>query len=286
MMHPMQRELPERDAGTRLDVWLARELGLSRGYVRRLLSREAVRVNGASAVKGTLLRSGDRIEVEPFRHPAQGPRVRDDPALVILCEADGLVAVDKPAGRPTQPLDYEETDSVLNAVLSRFPEMTGVGEGGLMSGVVHRLDRDTSGVLLFARSDEAWRRARAAFDERRVDKTYHALVHGRLVGEHEVSLRLDHRGTRMRVVPSGGRRALTRLRGLETRGDTSLVEARPVTGLMHQIRVSLAELGHPVVGDTLYGSPLEQDRHWLHATRIRLEAFEATSEPPAILRPR
>jgi 23S rRNA-/tRNA-specific pseudouridylate synthase len=154
-----------------------------------------------------------------------------------------------------------------------------------MSGVVHRLDRDTSGVLLFARTEEAWQRARAAFDERRVEKTYLALVHGRLQGEHEISLSLGHRGDRMRVVKRGGRTALTRLRGVEIRDGTTLVEARPVTGLMHQLRVSLAELGHPVVGDRVYGSSRREERHWLHASRIRLDGFEAASEPPPILRP-
>jgi 23S rRNA pseudouridine1911/1915/1917 synthase len=274
-----------RDDGTRLDVFLARELRLSRGYVRRLLSHDAVRVNGAPAAKGMLLRGDDRIEVEPFRHPDEGPIARADFELRILCERDGLIAVDKPAGHPTQPLDYDETGSVLNAVLARFPDVRGVGEGGLMSGVVHRLDRDTSGVLLFARSNEAWHRARAAFDARGVEKTYLALVHGRLSGEHELALQLAHRGPRMRVVSTGGREALTRVRALEPRDDATLVEARPVTGLMHQIRVSLSELGHPIVGDALYGSTEEQPRHWLHAERIRIDDFEASSEPPPELRP-
>ncbi len=281
----MHRNVGESGAGLRLDAWLARELGLSRGYVRRLLSRDGVRVNGSPAVKGTLLRSDDRIEVEPFRHPDLGPIAAADPALRILHQDAGLVAVDKPSGRATQPLDYDETGTLLNAVLAVYPELSGVGEGGLMSGVVHRLDRGTSGVLLFARTEEAWQRARAAFDERRVEKTYLALVHGRLDGEHEISLRLDHRGDRMRVVERGGRTALTRLRGLEIRDSTTLVEARPVTGLMHQLRVSLAELGHPVVGDRVYGSPGREERHWLHASRIRLDDFEAASEPPPILRP-
>ena len=281
----MHRKVGESDAGQRLDAWLARELGLSRGYVCRLLSRDVIRVNGSPAVKGTLLRSDDRVEVEPFRHPDRGPLAAADPALRILHQSAGLLAVDKPAGRATQPLDYDETGTLLNAVLAVYPELSGVGEGGLMSGVVHRLDRGTSGVLLFARTEEAWQRARAAFDERRVEKTYLALVHGRLEGEHEISLRLDPRGDRMRVVERGGRTALTRLRGLEIRDSTTLVEARPVTGLMHQLRVSLAELGHPVVGDRVYGSPGREERHWLHASRIRLDDFEAASEPPPILRP-
>ena len=89
----------------------------------------------------------------------------------------------------------------------------------------------------------------------------------------------------MRVVASGGRTALTQLRAVEIRGDTTLVEARPVTGLMHQLRVSLSELGHPIVGDALYGSTRDEPRHWLHASRIVVDGFVACSEPPPILRP-
>ena len=279
-------EVGEAAAGQRLDVWLARELGLSRGYVRRLLTRDRVRVNGLPAIKGTVLRPTDRIDVDPFRHPDEGPIARAEFDLRVLAEDDGLVAVDKPAGRPTQPLDYEETGTVLNAVLERFPEMRGVGEGGLMSGVVHRLDRGTSGVLVFARTAAAWEGARAEFDARRVDKIYRALVHGVFEGQHDVTLRLDHRGPRMRAVERGGREAVTRLRPLEVRGESTLIEARPVTGLMHQIRATLAELGHPVVGDATYGSTVECSRHWLHAERIRIGGFEAASEPPPLLRPR
>ena len=282
----MQRSVTADDNGLRLDLFLARELGLSRGYVRRLLSRGRVRINGLDAVKGTLLRAGDVIDVEGFRHPDEGPLANPDLDLCVLEDQGGLLAIDKPAGRATQPLDFEETDTVLNAVLGRFPEVAGIGEGGLMSGVVHRLDRDTSGVLLFARSESAWQNARSAFEQRRVQKTYLALVHGRLEGAHEIELRLDHRGERMRVVRAGGHTALTRLRALEARGDETLVEAHPVTGLMHQLRVSLAELGHPIVGDVLYGSPTRADRHWLHAAHIRLGDFEAGSTPPEPLQRR
>ena len=277
-------EVERTDAGQRLDAWLARELGLSRGYVRRLLARERVRVNGLPAIKGSVLRAADRIEIDAFRHPDEGPIARAEFELRVLARGDGLVAVDKPAGRPTQPLDYEETGAVLNTLLDRFPQLQGVGEGGLMSGVVHRLDRDTSGVLVFAETTVAWQRARAEFDARRVDKLYRGLVHGVFEGVRDVSLRLDHRGPRMRAVERGGREALTRLRPLETRGESTLVEARPITGLMHQIRATLAELGHPVVGDATYGSTAECSRHWLHAERIRIGDFEAASEPPPQLR--
>jgi 23S rRNA pseudouridine1911/1915/1917 synthase len=272
----------EAEAGSRLDLFLVEKLSLSRGYVRRLLQRGNVRIGDEPAVKGTLLRSGDVVRVPQFRHPSEGP-IGAPLDLVILQEKAGLVAVDKPPGVATHPLDFDETGTILNAIVARHPEIVGVGEGGLQSGVVHRLDIGTSGVLVFATLPDAWARARKAFEERRVTKRYVARVHGAFREEREIVLRLAHRGDHMRVVERGGREAFTALRPLRTDGTTSLVEARPATGLMHQIRVTLAELGHPIVGDRIYGSERSLDRHLLHATDIDIEGFTAHSNlPPEI----
>jgi 23S rRNA pseudouridine1911/1915/1917 synthase len=272
--------VPEADAGKRLDVFLADLLGVTRGYVRRLLARERIRLQGRAAVKGAILRAGDRIQLRPFQHPDRGLQAASGIEIPVLREGAGLLAVDKPPGLPTHPLDFEETATVLNALIGRYPQLRGVGEGGLRSGVLHRLDTYTSGVLLFATSDEAWHRVRKAFAERRVDKRYLARVHGAFRGEREVVVRLEHRGRGMRVVASGAREAITRLRAVRTIGESTLLEARPLTGRMHQVRATLAHLGHPVLGDRLYGSSLELDRHLLHATFIEACGFEARSAPP------
>ena len=276
-------EVDGESAGERLDRFLARALGLSRGYVRRLLAHGGVTVDGRPAVKGAVLRAGERVAVEAFRHPDEGPAASAS-SLPLLETAGGLAAFDKPAGMATHPLDFEETDTALNAALARFPEMQGVGEGGVRSGVVHRLDRDTSGVLVFAHGARAWRRARQAFAQRTVEKRYVARVHGQPQALGEISLRLAHAGPRMRVVSRGGLPAITRIVASDARGDTSLVEIDLVTGVMHQIRVTLAHLGHPVVGDGLYGSPADEARHWLHARSIRIGDFAASSAPPPELR--
>ena len=274
----------ERNAGQRLDVFAAAALGVSRGYVRRLLARGQLSLRGRSTAKGSILRAGDRLDVRPFRHPDEGPAADPEVSPVLIAEADGLLALDKPAGIPTHPLDYEERGTLLNGLLALRPELAGIGEGGLRSGVVHRLDTGTSGVQLFAVREEAWARARRAFAEHRVEKRYVARVHGRLDAEHELELRMENRGPRMRVVSGPGRgrgrEALTRVRPLLTGRESSLVELEIVTGLRHQIRASLAWLGHPVVGDRLYGSPWQGDRHLLHAVSIRLEGFEASSQVP------
>jgi 23S rRNA pseudouridine1911/1915/1917 synthase len=271
----------EGEAGRRLDVVLACRLGLSRGYVRRLLARGDTCLNGAPAQKGAILRAGDVVRVAPFRHPREGPIAIHDPDLVVLQEEGGLTAVEKPAGVPTHPLDFDETGTLLNAVLARYPRMAGVGEGGIRSGVVHRLDTGTSGVLVFATASDAWERARKEFSERRVFKRYVARVHGELRRAEEVVLKLAHQGSRMRVVQRGGREAITRLQPLATDLESTLVEVFPVTGLMHQIRVTLAHLGHPVLGDGLYGSDRNLGRHLLHSAEIGFVGFRVSSEVPA-----
>ncbi|MGH9886917.1 MAG: pseudouridine synthase, partial [bacterium] len=156
-------EIGPADAGLRLDAVVARALGLSRGWVRTLLDADRVLLAGKPAAKGVILRPGDRIDVLPFARPEAGPLPNHALELRILRESGGLVAIDKPAGLAVHPLDPEETDTALNALVARFPELVGVGEGGLRSGVVHRLDPGTSGVLVFALHEDAWRSARAAF---------------------------------------------------------------------------------------------------------------------------
>jgi 23S rRNA pseudouridine1911/1915/1917 synthase len=285
MLDGWRIEVSDADAGARLDVLLARGLDVSRGYARRLLARGDIRLNARSAPKGVRVERGDVVEGPAFRHPSLGPRSSREPELRILKEERGLVAIDKPAGIPTHPLDYDETGTVLNVLLSRFPDMAGIGEGGLRPGLLHRLDTGTSGVLVFATERRSWERGRRAFSERRVWKRYLARVHGRLsMDETELVLRLEHRGVRMRVVEHGGRTAITWLRTLDA-GSESLIEARPVTGLMHQIRVTLAHMGHPLLGDRIYGSDRDLGRHLLHATEIDIEGFRAESPPPPEVAP-
>jgi 23S rRNA pseudouridine1911/1915/1917 synthase len=283
MEPPTRLEVSPQDAGLRLDVLLARELRLSRGYVRRLFARGAVRLDGRPAAKGAILETGDRVEVEPFRHPDAGPLAAPDLRIEPIAEGEGYLAVEKPAGLPCHPLDYDEAHTVLGAVAVLHPEVLRVGARDLQAGLVHRLDLATSGVLVFATEQGAWHRARTALAERRVDKRYVARVHGRLSSERMAELRLEQRGSRVVVVASGGRAAESRITPLEPGERTSLVEVRPTTGMRHQIRVTLAHLGHPVVGDRLYGSSVELGRHLLHSTRFALDSFEASSQPPATL---
>ena len=282
----------EAEAGSRLDRYLAGTLGASRGQVRRLLSQGGVAVDDrlvGPGAKGQALTAGSRIEVTRFRPPAsQHPLPDPEVLLAVLGEGDGWIAVEKPPGTPVHPLTEGERGTLLNALIARSPEVLGVGEAGLRSGVVHRLDVETSGVLLFATREDCWRKLREAFRRRRVHKRYRAIVAGELAGEGDLVLHLgvtQHRPARVRVLSAGApgsRMTSLRWRAGESGAGATLVEVEPLTGFLHQIRVSLAHLGHPILGDALYGTPGAPDapRLMLHAAAIGYREIDVCSPDP------
>ena len=295
-------------AGGRLDVFLSQSLEISRAQARRLLGRGAVSLDGRALVekdKGHALSAGAEISVEAFRPPASWTPLSEPEGgaspPTVLAEGAGWLVVDKPAGMPVHPLNDGETGTVLNAVIAAHPEIKGVGEGGLRCGVVHRLDVWTSGALVIATREETWTRLRTAFAEHRVSKRYLALVEGHFAqgAEHapvvvEVGLVMArHRPAKVRVArpdeASGPsvRPISQTVRLVESYGHASLVEIRPKTGFLHQIRVTLAHLGHPVIGDRTYAvgtagralaEHLGASRHMLHAAEV--ETFEVHAEAP------
>lgn len=284
------------DGGRRLDVFLAERLKLSRTQVRRLLERGSVRVDGRPAPardKGAPVQVGSTIEIAAFSRPEDESAIPEPEApLEVLARGPGWLAVDKPAGTPVHPLRAGETGTLLSAVLARHPEIHGVGEKGLRSGIVHRLDVDTSGAMLFATTEPAWQRLREAFREHRVEKVYRALVAGHIeAGEADVGLvTARHRPARVRVVDAEEARSARGvrmgfmvwepLRHFET---ATLVEARPRTGFLHQIRATFAHLGHPILGDRTYAdraTAAAAPRHMLHAASVRFEEVAGESPDP------
>jgi 23S rRNA pseudouridine1911/1915/1917 synthase len=291
-------EVDERDSGCRVDVFLAEKLALSRAQARRLLARGAVRIGNrtlAEGAKGERLRAGTTVEVARFTRPEnQRARPEPDVPLAVLAQGAGWLAVDKPAGVPVHPLDPDEVGTILNALIARHPEVHGVGEGGLRSGVVHRLDVDTSGVLLFATRADAWERIRAGFSEHRITKVYRAVVVGRVEGDGAIELGFvtaRHRPAKVRVVTDselsrtrGARVGSLRWRTVETFGDrATLLEVWPRTGHLHQIRATCAHLGFPIAGDPVYGSlpdAIGAPRQMLHASQLDYADISAASPDP------
>ena len=219
---------------------------------------------------------GERVEVEPAELKPLHAFAEEIP-LDILYEDDDVVAVNKPAGLVVHAGAGRVSGTLVNALLHHFKGLSSVG-GDLRPGIVHRLDKGTSGVLLVARTDAAHRSLAAQFHQRTVEKTYLALVQGQLGNaqgtiDSPISRDPVHR-TRMTARVATGRRAHTEYRVLETYGKFALLEVRIGTGRTHQIRVHLASLGHPVAGDTLYGAAAQPDlgRPWLHALRIRFDS--------------
>ena len=294
--------LNEQTQGSRLDLFLATELALSRAQVRRLLDSGSVSLEGRTlglSDKGLALPSRGRIEVGVYRagrDQVVHPNRPGDQEPEELASGAGWRAFAKPAGMPVHPLDEDESGTVLSHLVSQDPAVRGVGEGGLRSGVVHRLDVDTSGVLLMATEEAVWQKLRRAFQEHRVDKTYLALVEGSpgwsdSMEEMRLWLYVSrHRPARVRVASEAERaRGRAReirqsVRVLEEFGTTSLVEIRPRTGFLHQIRSSLSHFGHPVVGDLRYGATQEglgTHRHLLHAKKACFEEIGAECPLPA-----
>jgi 23S rRNA pseudouridine1911/1915/1917 synthase len=298
---PRTLRVGDADSGRRLDVFLAAQLELSRAQARRLLARGAVRIGSRTLTeraKGERVSAGTAIEVARFARP-EDQRALPEPGaeLAVLAEGSGWLAIDKPAGTPVHPLEPGETGTVLNALAARHPEVQGVGEGGLRSGVVHRLDVDTSGVLLCATREDVWRSLRAAFGEHRVEKIYRAVVVGRLEGDGAIELGFvtaRHRPAKVRVVADaelsrsrGVRLGSLRWRCLERFERGTLVEVRPRTGHLHQIRATFAHLGFAVAGDRLYGAPGDATgapRQMLHAARVVCGEIAASSPDPADFR--
>ncbi len=292
-------ELQVKEGNTRLDKFLADRMPeLSRSAVQRLIDAGQVTVNGDPTKPSHKVRRGDLVVAFVPAEEASEPVAEAIP-LNILYEDDALLVVDKPAGMVVHPAPGHPGGTLVNALLAHCPELADSGDE--RPGIVHRLDRDTSGLILVAKSERIRRALQRQFRERQVRKAYLALVDGQLEpawGRIEAPIGRDpQRRQRMAVLP-GGREAVTEYHVLErfahrvgpAAGDYCLLQVEPQTGRTHQIRVHLAAIGHPVVGDTVYGqrkTQLPVQRQFLHAQRLgfkhpvtgqRLE-FEAVPPP-------
>ena len=265
------------DAGKRLDRFLQERLPeYSRSRLQDWIKAGRVLVDGAPGRAASPVRAGAAVDAAPLEVEPLHASPEAIP-LTILYEDDDVVAVDKPAGMVVHAGAGVHSGTLVNALLHRFGRLSELG-GELRPGIVHRLDRLTSGVLLVAKNDAAHRNLAAQFSGRRVEKIYLALVHGRVAGEtgriERPIARDPVKRTRMTTRLSQGRAAWSAYRVLRRLQGFTLLEVRIGTGRTHQIRVHLSSIGHPVAGDPLYGAPAAiaghppLGRYFLHSHRI------------------
>jgi 23S rRNA pseudouridine1911/1915/1917 synthase len=268
----------------RLDKRLARMFpALPRSEIESAIREGRVRVGGRRVAKGCKVGSGDVVEVGDLEELAEkaAAGLRGDPSLPleVLWEDGDFVAVNKPSGMPVQPLRWGESGTLVHALLARWPEMGGIGPDPLCPAVLHRIDVWTSGVVLAAKNEAAWRCVREQFAARSVEKIYWAIVEGRVgAGRSNAPLvRQTRTPCRMRALAPGEALprhgdvfpAETAWIPLRTGPHCTLLEVTIKSGVTHQIRCHLAAAGHPLLGDTLYGAPAHPaGHHFLHARSI------------------
>ena len=265
----------------RLDHYLARlDLGLTRSRLRQLINDGDVLVNGAAVKPAHRVRQGDRVHVS-VPPPRPSVAVAQEMPLNLVYQDSELVVVDKPAGLVAHPGPGNPDRTLVNGLLALCPDIQGIG-GEIRPGIVHRLDKDTSGLMIAAKTDRAHHDLSRQIKDRLVEKNYLALVEGipaSDAGVIDAPIGRDPRRRTRMAVTAGGRESRTGYRLLERAGRYSFLELELLTGRTHQARVHLAWLGHPLLGDAVYGrrSPL-LGRHFLHAHRLAF-AHPDTGEP-------
>ena len=288
-----------QDQDSRMDKVVLRALGpqATRSLVRRLFESQAIRIAGRVVNKNWRARPGDVLTVHVSSLDPTAI-VEGDAHLDVRFERSDLVVVEKPAGQPTAPVRPGETGTLVNALIARYPEMVGVGYGPREPGIVHRLDTETSGLLLAARTQTAFASLVSSLRSGTIRKEYFLVCEGSGLSDSggiDIPIGIDSKRGQ-RVVPCvhaeeirrcNPRSAQTEYRVVERHGRFALVIARAPKAVRHQIRAHFAAIGHPLVGDALYGGNTDElRRHALHARLVGLswggevEPFEVTSELP------
>lgn len=268
----------EDKKGGRLDKFLVARLPeFSRARLQGLIADGFVSVNNAPAKKsGQMLEEGFEIEVR-IPPPVPGGLTGEDIPLDIIYENDDLIVVNKPAGMVVHPAAGHPSGTLVNAVLGYDPDLEGIG-GEERPGLVHRLDKETSGLIVLAKNERAHNWLQDQFRLRTVEKTYLALVDGKPptpAGRVEASIGRDPRQRKKMAIvsPGKGREAVSEYKTVESFKNHTLLEFHPLTGRTHQIRLHCRFLGCPIVGDTVYGRrnpTVKIDRHFLHAFRLKI----------------
>jgi 23S rRNA pseudouridine1911/1915/1917 synthase len=294
--------VPDSLDGVRLDrAAAALDPSLSRARLKRAIDEGAVKVNGRRRPKGAVVATGDTIVIDIGEVPnVDAPAVPEpDAPLDVVFEGEGVVVVNKPAGMPTAPLRPGETGTLANALVGHYPEIAGIGYSPRDPGLMHRLDNDTSGLVVAARSKEAFETLKGALDAGGINKSYLLVCGSGLADRGTIEFPITNHPKDQRrvyacvhprdVMRYAPRPASTQYSVVKRSGGLALVEAKVARALRHQIRVHFAALGFPLSGDTLYGGePVPGlERHALHASRIAFTGgpgvakFDVTCDLPA-----
>ena len=259
--------------GVRRDAAVLRAFPTTtRAFVREAVARGDVSVDGRAAAKGMKLRGGEKVFVRELLEASDNKVLPHGDCPRPIFDDGDILAFDKPAGQPVQPLSCRERGTLMNAVVAKYPECRDVGDSPLMAGAVHRIDADTSGLVVVARTQAVFDGLRAQFAAQKVKKTYLALVAG--VPEQEkflidAPIGLLSGSTYQRCVREDGAEAKSLCEVLKAKDGIALVRLIPNTGRTHQLRVHMAYAGYPLIGDWLYGSRSDRiDRPALHAASL------------------
>ena len=283
-----ETQITEKDSRKRVDQFLAEATGQSRSAIQKQIDAGRVKINGAAATKtGVRLNLGDQIQM-PLAGPPRRKLIASDLPLNILYEDDEMMVINKPAGIVVHPDSTGHQDNTIaNAIVSHLK--IDKPEDELRPGIVHRLDKDTSGALVVAKTPESLRKLSGLFQKRKVHKTYWALVKDypkTTSGKISAPIQRDSKRRQQMAMHKQGKAAVTTFEIIENYGWCCLLKVNIETGRTHQIRLHLAGIGHPVLGDATYGNKdvnkralkdLGLTRQWLHAKELDLDGkhFEA-----------
>lgn len=284
--------IEEKEANQRIDKFLKKEFFLnepiSRGEIIRIIKEGRVLIDGEKIKPSYVLKAGDSVEIIDFEKiNAEKKELISNSKIKfeIVFENENIVIIEKPAGLSVHGSNFDDKNTLVNGLLDKFPEILGVGEDPLRPGIVHRLDKETSGLMVIARNQKTFLELKRKFRNHEVEKVYVAVVWGHIFPRTgTIKKPIARAGSYKKQVIAGRktktkiREAITEYAVLESGKNVDLVEARPKTGRMHQIRVHLFSLGHPIVGDRLYKLRNLQDkkdfsRHLLHAKSLSFELF-------------
>jgi len=283
----MKKIISAENSGERIDKFLVKEFfSYTRGEIIRSIWDELVLVNGKKIKPSYILKKDDELEINLEKNIKEIV-ANNNVLFKIIFEDENMIVIDKPANLTVHPVTLKDKNTLVNGLLAKFPEIRWIGDGSQFSelrpGIVHRLDKNTTGIMIVARNKKAFNELKKIFQDRKISKKYLAVVYGKFENKSGLIEKPlgRSRNYKKQIIPNVGsdtktRTAVTEYSVFKKTGNYSLVEVSPKTGRMHQIRVHLASLGHPVVGDEKYGKDnlgRKKERQLLHSKSLEFELF-------------